>query len=191
MQWRAIRSSRPAKPVTQRQVVPAASRGVLRLLTSRSSGATAVEFAIIFPVFMLFVSMIMENGLVLFTQATLDNAVFDASRLIRTGQLQLAGGSATPFATALCNDVGSIVPCASLQYNVQSAAAFASLSTAVQLTASGNLATTSFSPGGANQDVVVQVAYKRSYLMPWIAIFGGSTGAVLVSTLAFENEKYQ
>jgi Flp pilus assembly protein TadG len=164
---------------------------VRRLLSSRSSGATALEFALIFPVFMLFVSMIVENGLVLFTQATLDNAVFDASRLIRTGQIQLAGGSPTPFATALCNDIGVIVPCASLQYNVQSAAAFSSLSATVQLTANGNLATTSFVPGGAGQDVLVQVAYNRPYLMPWISIFGGKTGAVMVSTLAFENEKYQ
>ncbi|HEY2133592.1 MAG TPA: hypothetical protein VGH36_11545 [Acetobacteraceae bacterium] len=71
------------------------------------------------------------------------------------------------------------------------AAAFSSLSATVQLTANGNLATTSFVPGGAGQDVLVQVAYNRPYLMPWIAIFGGKTGAVMVSTLAFENQKYQ
>lgn len=164
---------------------------LIRSLRRARRGATALEFAMVFPVFMLFVSMVIENGLVLFTQATLDNAVFDASRLIRTGQLQLAGGSVTPFAKTLCGDVGTIINCTNLQYNVQSAAAFASLNGTVQLNALGGLANTRFTPGGAGADVVVQVAYNRAYLMPWIAIFGGRTGAVLVSTLAFQNEKFQ
>jgi len=155
-------------------------------------GATALEFAIVFPIFLLFLGMIMENGVLLFDQALLDNATNNAGRLIRTGQAQ-NGSGATMFYNELCSDVTPVIACSALQYNVQSAAnpGFASLNATVSAGSNGNLTTTSFTPGGPGDDVLVQVAYKRAFIFPLVGKSVSTTGMGLVfSTTAFQNEKY-
>jgi Flp pilus assembly protein TadG len=152
------------------------------------NGAAATEFALVFPIFMVFTAMIMENGLLLVDQAFLDFATADASRLIRTGQVQEGGGE-TGFAKQLCADVTPLISCSALQINVESAAnpGFGSLNTAISANPSGTLTETDFSPGGPGDDVVVQVAYKRNYLFGWVS---ANSMALVFSTSTFQNEKY-
>jgi Flp pilus assembly protein TadG len=154
---------------------------------SAPAGAAALEFALVFPIFLLFAAMIMENGILLVDQAFLDFATADAARLIRTGQVQQGSGE-TAFQNQLCADVTPLIACSGLQINVQSAAnpGFGSLNATVQADADGNLATTSFTPGGPGDDVLVQVAYKRSYLFSIV----GTGMSLVASTAVFQNEKY-
>jgi Flp pilus assembly protein TadG len=156
------------------------------------SGAAAIEFALVLPIFLLFTGMIMENGVLLFDQAFLDFATADAGRLIRTGQVQNGSGETT-FQNQLCADLSPMISCSSLQINVASASnpGFSSLSATVATDTNGNLTTTNFSPGGPGDDVLVQVAYKRPYLIPWVGYSVSTSGLTLVySTTAFQNEKY-
>lgn len=155
-------------------------------------GVAAVDFALAGPVAILLACMIVDFGLTLFAQAALDNATRDASRLIMTGQVQLAGGSATPFTTQLCSDLGSLVPCASVQYTVQAAGSFSALTPVAANSSGTKLSSTSFNPGSAGQDVLVQVAYFRVPLIPWLGqVIGGSGGTLLLSSVTFQNEPYQ
>ncbi len=125
------------------------------------------------------------------TQSTLDNAARDASRLIMTGQIQTAGGSAAPFTAKLCAEIGTLIPCASIQYNVQSATTFAALNGTVTPNAGGNMSSQGFSPGVSGSDVLVQVGYSRTTLIPWVGQYYGSGGKILVvSTVAFQNDPY-
>ena len=158
-----------------------------RLRRSRH-GAAAVEFALVFPIFMVFTAMIMENGMLLVDQAFLDFATADASRLIRTGQVQ-QGSGVTAFQNQLCADVTPLISCSALQINVESAAnpGFGSLNTAILANPSGTLTDTNFSPGGPGDDVVVQVAYKRNYLFGWVS---ANAMSLVFSTSTFQNEKY-
>ena len=61
-------------------------RRPLRQLTSQRQGAAVAEFAMILPIFMLMVMGIMDFGMTLFVNATLEGAVRDASRYGVTGQ---------------------------------------------------------------------------------------------------------
>ena len=166
--------------------------GKRRRLARDRRGVSAVEFAIVGPLFMLFIGMIFENGILLFQQSILDNATARASRLIRTGQIQLAGTGATSFTTELCTQVGVIIPCASLQYKVSAAAAFSSLSTTVATNGAGVLTGNgTFSPGTSGQDVVVQVAWNRPYIIPWVGnLVNPGGGSFMTSTYAFRNELF-
>jgi Flp pilus assembly protein TadG len=167
-------------------------RNALRCFGRRSDGAAAIEFAVAGPLFMLLVFFLIENGLVLFIQAALDNATRDAARLIRTGQVQIAGGAASLFTAQLCADLSNVIPCTSLQVNVQSATSFSQLSAAASVNAGGNLNNPQFSPGTPGQVVIVQVAYNLTAFMPWFASFiTGRTTALLMSTATFQNEPYQ
>ncbi len=155
-----------------------------------TGGVAAVEFAIAGPVTILLACMAVDMGLALFTQAALDNAARDASRLIMTGQVQMAGGSPTPFTAQLCADVSSLVPCGSVQYDVEAANSFAALTTA-KVDGNGTLLDPQFVPGAAGQDVMVQVAYYRTPIIPWLSEFlGGKSGLLLMSTVTFQNEPF-
>jgi hypothetical protein len=89
-----------------------------------------------------------------------------------------------------------LVPCANLQYYVQSAASFGAMSAGVTTNGSGNLKSNgTFSPGTPGEDVVVQVAYNRPTLLPWVMRYingtmgtASDTSNLLVATLAFQNE---
>ncbi len=59
----------------------------------RTSGAAAVEFAMLALPFFYFLFGIIETGVMFFVQATLTSATIDTARMIRTGQVQ---GAITP-----------------------------------------------------------------------------------------------
>lgn len=66
-----------------------------------SGGSAAIEFAFIAPVFFALMLGIMELGVMTFTQFALQNAVTDAGRLMRTGQINqtaqlIQDGTAVP-----------------------------------------------------------------------------------------------
>src|SRR5262245_1464059 len=65
-------------------------------------GATAVEFALVAIPFLMLVFAIIELGLVYLVSLTLENAVIDVGRQIRTGQVQTSGGTATTFKSSVC-----------------------------------------------------------------------------------------
>jgi Flp pilus assembly protein TadG len=157
---------------------------------SARTGAAAVEFALIAPAFIFLVVVGFDLGVAVLTQAVLNNAAKDASRLIQTQQ-----ASSSTFVNTACAEMAGLVPCSSLQYYVQSGSSFAGLSPTVVTSGSGNLANSgTYSPGALGQDVVVQLAYKRPTIVPWTMIFfNGSSSTVntsnlLVSTIVFQNE---
>jgi Flp pilus assembly protein TadG len=154
-------------------------------------GVVSVEFGLIAPIFILTVLGIIGMGLLVFEQAALDRATIDAARLIRTGQVQAAGGAESVFTGRLCSDLGGLIPCSALEVNVQAASDFAALSAAVPLTSSGTMQDTGFVPGGPGQSVLVQVGYRAGFPFSLIApMVGGGSGILLVSSVAFQNEQY-
>jgi Flp pilus assembly protein TadG len=151
----------------------------------------AIEMAIVGPVFSLLLAIVVELGVVLLTQSVLDTATLNASRLILTGQVQ-TGGGASAFTTALCNGTTPLIPCASLQINVQASTAFANFNPVLQTDGQGNMINTQFTPGTPGQAMLVQVGYNRTYLIAWVgSVLGIKNASLLVSTAVFQNEPYE
>lgn len=57
-----------------------------RLKADAIKGSAAIEFALVAPVFFILLMGTIETGVIFFAQATLQNAVNDTARLVRTGQ---------------------------------------------------------------------------------------------------------
>jgi Flp pilus assembly protein TadG len=165
-----------------------------RFLRSRS-GVTMVEFALVGPLFLLLTFAIVDNGLVLFMQTVLDNATREAARQIEIGKVSLASDTDGTglFKTTLCNNLGGLIPCASLKWHVQSSTvSFASLNPAVTADSSGQMTSTGFTPATPQSYVLVQVGYAQPYIIPALARISNSTGnLLLVSTVALQTERYQ
>jgi Flp pilus assembly protein TadG len=158
--------------------------GLLRFCRDRR-GLAAVEFGLIATLFVTLLCFLLEMALSLLMQVMLDNATRDAARQLKTGVVT----TSSAFQTALCNDLSALLTCANIKFRVVSGASFSGLSTSVTVNSSNVMTNTGFSPGSSGQDVVVQVAYTRTILLPIVSAFLGSNGALLlVSTLAYQNE---
>lgn len=77
----------------------------MRSLFQNKDGVTAIEFPFVALPFFTIVFAILELGLAFLVNRMVDNAVIEASRMIRTGQATKAGFSADTFAQQVCTSL--------------------------------------------------------------------------------------
>jgi Flp pilus assembly protein TadG len=177
-----------------------------RLRADANKGSAAVEFAFIAPVFFLILMSTMEAGIMFLAQSTLQNALNDTARLVRTGQTACyttSGGNCVPmttaqFRTALCSEAGLLLQdCAgsSLQFDVTAyPAGFGGASNNSPLDANNNLPNlTAFNVGNPCDVVLVRAFYKWPLLVPGLDMFMANMPGnlhLLTSAAAFRNEPF-
>lgn len=82
-------------------------------------GVTAIEFAILALPFFTIVGAVLETALVFLGSQVIDSAVSDASRLVRTGQVQNATGyGPTNFRDAICAGLYGMFDCTKVRISV-------------------------------------------------------------------------
>ena len=186
----------------------ARARAVLltRRLRGDESGATAVEFAIVAMPFMLMLVGIMSVCLYFFTYFTMENAVWNAARAIRTGQMQQGQGAYAgavtnedrkiAFKNAMCSKAPTFLDCANRAVvMVQSSSTFGGIveptcqsnGTLVNQTSAG------FSPGDASAVVLVTVCYPWKFggELPLFKVGNLNDGSLLMqASAAFRTEPY-
>jgi Flp pilus assembly protein TadG len=172
---------------------------VLRKLKSwftNSDATVAIEFAMVGLPFIIMLIGIVEVCLFFSTAVSLEGATQEAARMIRTGQVQTSGNPIQTFENEMCQQISTLVNCATLQYQVVPIANN-SFSNAQNMTpqfdASGNLQNQGFDPGVSSQDVLVRVVYQYTFMTPLLGnILSGGSGAssTLISTIVIQNEPY-
>ena len=162
-----------------------------------TSGATAVEFALVAAPFMAMLMALFQTALVFFAGRVLDETVEQASRYIMTGQAQTANMTQAGFATWVCGQTFALFNCNNFMINVQSYSSFSLASTTtptLTFDSHGNVNNSwSYSTGNPGDIVVVQVLYQ------WPVVLGplsftlanlSNGNRLLVSTAVFKNEPY-
>jgi len=170
-------------------------RGILRRLRADNSGSTAIEFGIVAAPFFALMLALIEVSLVFFANFTLENAVDQASRMIRTGQAQEQGFSEAQFKQAVCDNVSGVYDCmAGLKLDVRKFDDFGGINLPDPLDGDGELLNNfGFDIGGGGNVVVVRAFYEWDL----IANFPGGLGnmpngsRLLVATAAFRNEPFE
>jgi hypothetical protein len=173
-------------------------RSVLRRWRRDPSGTTAIEFAFVATPFLMLLFGIMGVGLYFFTTFSLENAVEQTGRLIRTGQVQQGGMTAQAFKEKVCELAPSFVDCTNkirvnvLNYPDSEAIGPATLPQC--LDAAGNLSdVTSFQPGDADQVVLIWVCYEWSLAskIPYLNLGNMANGSRLIqAATTFRTEPY-
>jgi Flp pilus assembly protein TadG len=167
-----------------------------RLKRKARSGSAAIEFAMIAPIFFIFMLGTIEVGVMYLGQFALQNATSDAARLIRTGQVSLNNMTAAQFRTSICNGISPVLPCnTNLQIDVQSYTNFSTANYGSPLKADGTLnpALNNFSPGGVCSIVLVRAFYVWSVDTPLLSTFMVNMAGnkhLMTATAAFRNEPY-
>lgn len=160
------------------------------------AGATAIEFAILAPIFFVLMFAIIEAGAVFIGESWLQYATNDVGRRVRTGEVQLANTSQTEFRTMVCDRIAGYLPCNSnLQVDVQAYSDFSAANIQAPLDGNGNLnaSLNNYNPGTSCQVVIVRNFYKWSLQTPFFTNFLvnlGSNQRLLSAATAMRNEPF-
>ena len=164
--------------------------GLLRRFARADDGAAAVEFALVAIPFLLLVFAIIELGLAFLVSMSLENALANVDRTIRTGELQANNGDIATFKTAVCGEMSWLgASCAtSLILDVRVLPSFAQTA---NLSAPED-GKTCFDPGGPRAIVLVRGYYKWPLITPLLQeAVGGTPGDRRITFAAvFANEPY-
>ncbi|WP_245689529.1 TadE/TadG family type IV pilus assembly protein [Roseospirillum parvum] len=187
--WKAMNSgvTRSARPS------PAGRRRLFGLLGDRR-GATAIEVALILPIFVTLMFGTLEVGLLFFTATVMEGAVSEAGRLIRTGQAQRETSPLATFNAQLCEQLAGIINCDDIQYDVRTFSSFGVITLTPDLDEDGELESPVFQPGGAEEIVVIRSVYKWNFLVPFIGNLispNGDSYYLMQATAVFRNEPYE
>ncbi len=143
--------------------------GSLRRGWRDQKGTAAVEFALLAMPFFFMVMGAIEMALSIASGVDHEGAAASAGRLVRTGQAQLSSNPQQAFEDALCDNIGMMIDCGDVQYEVinMGANTFASAEAyAPVFDSDGNLVTSGFSTGNSNDIVLIRAVYRHDFITP-------------------------
>ena len=163
-----------------------------------TGGASAVEFAMIAPMFFGFLFAILETGTLFLRTTAIDAGVEEAKRITMTGQVAGAGNASaqeTAFRKAFCDQVSWLLACDAVHFDVRAFTVFGTASMPNPIKPDGTLNTAGmqFNPGQPCQIVVIRAYYPAASLTGLIrndvATMSGNQ-ILLSGSAAFRNEPF-
>jgi Flp pilus assembly protein TadG len=166
-------------------------------LVRNRDGVAAVEFALVaVPLFWLIFGML-EFGAMSIVQTSMDSAVAQAGRQIRTGIAQNGGFTKAQMEQQICDNLNEIMSleCAgNLYLDVDRYDSFADIGNGSPLNEGAiDQAQLNYNPGGANEVILVRAYYQWQIFTPMFgAIFSNMSDRrrLVVSSMMFRNEPF-
>lgn len=157
-------------------------------------GAVAVEFALVSIPFVLLLLATVETFVVFFAASDLEGAVGQASRLIRTGQVQNNGLTEAQYKQLICDRFFLARDCdANLRIDVRTFQNFNNVNFVNPLTGTGELRNNfTFQPGVAGDIILVRAFYSWPIAVPGNIGLDNMAGSkrLLSASMAFRNEPF-
>jgi Flp pilus assembly protein TadG len=159
------------------------------------SGATMVEFGLVALPFVALMMAILETALLFFASQTLETAVSNTGRLIRTGQAQQQGFDAAQFKSDVCSQVMSLFSCEDgLFLDVRTYTTFDSINLTKPIDDNGDLKKDfTYEPGHGGDIVVVRAFYEWPTFSKLLGLnFSNLADGnhLIAATAAFRNEPF-
>jgi Flp pilus assembly protein TadG len=140
--------------------------GFVKAAAKDERGATAVEFAMVLGPFLMLLFGIISVGFYFFALFSLEHAIEDASRQLRTGSAQTSNKTAAAFKSDVCSKLPAFMKCTGasdkVRVNVQNSANY-TVAAANCTDNGGNLisnGSTSYNPGAAGDVIVATVCFE-------------------------------
>ena len=171
----------------------------LRRFARARRGSAAVEFALVLMPFFLLTFGLAEVSMIGFAQTSLDFAVSETARQIRTGQAQTTGVTEAQIRAQLCSELNNFIVMGcdgNLYLDVRRFNSFVDASNNAQAPIQNNQFNSGgmgYQPGQPSDIVVVRAYYRWKVMTPLFEpIFQNISGGerILVSTMMFRNEPY-
>jgi Flp pilus assembly protein TadG len=155
-------------------------------------GATAVEFALIAPIFMFVVMAVVEYSIFFFKVSHLKHVLYETSRTLQTGEIQKSADPASAFSAEYCSHV-VVVRCADVYFDVRAYTSLGDVNPPEAVFGSDGVPTNFvFQPGGSGEISVLRVSTPHRFTTPLIAgVFGlGDEPAIIVGRSVAQNEPF-
>jgi Flp pilus assembly protein TadG len=171
-----------------------------RRFAADSTGTTAIEFGFVALPFFMMVFGVINIGMYFYTVNSIDRGLEDASRRIRTGELQNCAASVGDFKSLMCSSASGYIECNKLNVLIQSAPDWGDLTaqscqSAGGLTPSSGVSSQDLADLAGNQNAVVLVTacyeWELAQYLPFLKLGNLSNGSMLIqSTSAFRTEPF-
>jgi Flp pilus assembly protein TadG len=172
------------------------SSNPLRHFGSDSSGSTAIEFALTFPLLAALMMAIFQISILFIAQQNLENATAQFGRLVRTGQAQEQKVDKAGFRNQLCAELVFFLKCdrENLYVDVKVLPDFGSVPLDWPIDDEGRFNGTGDYQLGTGEEIVL---VRTFYQLPiWLPMIGpnlanlGNGKRLLSSASAFRNEPF-
>lgn len=162
------------------------SARVPTLGAQRRQGVTAVEFALIAPIFFLFFLGIIESSLIMLAEHLMENAAYNASRVAKTGYVEENKTQLETVTAALLAEMGSLEPLIEVSKLTFTTVSYGSMDEI------GQAGQGTQGLGEAEQILVLTVSYPWQVFTPMLGEFiGDENNVVKLSTqIMVRNEPY-
>ena len=154
---------------------------------------TAVETALIMAPFLTICFGVIETAMLYYVAAALEGQVAEASRQIRTGNVQDSANPQAAFAALLYGNLQNLIACENVVIDVRRFASFSTVNYPEYVDTDGNAANAQFVPGNPGDVVLVRVTYRWQLLTPFLDHLMADTGSTkfLGAAALFRNEPYR
>lgn len=144
------------------------SKSIFRRFLGCTKASSAIEFAMVVPIFLAVVFSIFEVGYMFLTDLALETALTNAARLVRTGQAHTSTMTMAQFKTVLCDGTYGLVDCNNVTVEVNVFNSFEDGNTLPPLLdENGDLADNSvFNIGNSSSIIVVRITYLYDIINP-------------------------
>tara|TARA_B100001179_G_C18395298_1_gene319254 strand:- start:38 stop:607 length:570 start_codon:yes stop_codon:yes gene_type:complete len=169
--------------------------GLFRRFRRDHSGANAIEFALVAAPFLVMLIGLFEVCMIFIATTTLEHGIAEASRRVRTGELQSTGASAETFKNLICDNTFGMLDCDDkLKVDVRVFDNFGSAQGDDPLK-SGKIddSKLEFDAGEGSDIVLARVFYEWQILTPVIGKPLSNMGdgkRLLMASVAFRNEPF-
>lgn len=179
--------------------LPRRMRRLMRRFRRDDQGATAVEFGLIAVPFFMTLMATFELALIMWTNQQMDEAVFQASRTILTGEARTLyptpATASAEFRREICRRLVMTANCETrLQVDVQTFAGFAGAAVGSPVAGGAmNTAGWGFRQAGPNQVVIIRAALSYPIaLSVWNRAFANLANGerALLASVAFRTEPF-
>jgi Flp pilus assembly protein TadG len=175
--------------------------GRKRSFRKSQDGVTAIEFAMVGPIFFLMLGVTLETGIMMFTEYVLQTSVQEAARVVRTGQAHEQKMSAAKFKEAVCRLTGKMVNCNSkVTVYLDAKTSFDALASSTPSYLTIGPADDGTSPAGTyncglpGQSVALIATYDWNFYIPYFMNYFGNKNGNKTRRMAgfamFQNEPY-
>lgn len=157
------------------------------------SGATALEFGLITPVFLLLIFAIIETSVYYYKQSHLKYVLHQTGRDIQTGKIQKSATPKADFDAEVCAEADLFFDCGKVYLDVRSFNTVAGVSfPAPTFDTAGKPTNFVFQPGGSAKITAMRASAIHNFMTPFLQNILQPSGkpVILVGFSIFKNEPF-
>ncbi|MEL7547926.1 MAG: TadE/TadG family type IV pilus assembly protein [Pseudomonadota bacterium] len=158
-----------------------------------SRGAVLIEFALVYPVFLILVFTTAEYSYYLFKRNFAKHVLYETSRTIQTGEIQFADDPEAIFQLTYCEFANVLLDCNKVFFDVRSYAELSDATfPAATFSAAGHPTNFVFEPGDSEEITVMRVSTPHEFVTPWMrtAFQADGAPAIVIGYTIVKNEPF-